>query len=98
MTHDQIADEIMRRARARGLRVHYCPDSRRCKGDSGMPDLVFVGQLGGTGWIEVKMPGDVIRPGQTTWMHTLRAAGQPCEIMTERDLSNGTVDLFLDQL
>lgn len=97
MTHDQIVDEIMTRAQARGCRVHYCKDSRRCKGDKGLPDLLIVGP-NAAGWIEVKTPGDEPRPDQTTWRYFLRAAGQLCEVMRAADLHYGTVDLFLDQL
>lgn len=97
MTHDEIVVEIQSRARRRGILSHYCPDSRRCDGDRGIPDLVLIGPHGAA-WLEVKAPHDRIKPDQTTWKHTLRAAGQEYHLIRGDMLLNGVVDGILDGL
>lgn len=95
MTHDQVIDEIVDRARARGVLSHYCGRATRCQG-RGLPDLLLASDFH-VGWIEVKMPGDAREPDQTTWAYKLRASGQLYEVMGPRDLGQGhAVDQFLE--
>ena len=96
MTHDQIVAEIQARAKRRGILSHYCGSAERCHGDRGMPDVLLVGMFGAA-WVEVKTPGDTLRPDQVTWNHALKAAGQLYEVMHESDLAPGhAVDQFLE--
>lgn len=97
MTHDEIVVEIQSRARRRGVLSHYCPDSRRCDGDRGIPDLLLVGMFGAA-FVEVKAPHDRVKPDQTTWKHALRAAGQEYHLVHGDALLNGVVDGILDGL
>ena len=95
VNHDQIVAEIQKRAKARGLLSHYCGSAERCHGDRGMPDLVLAGPFG-VAWVEVKTPGDRLRPEQTSWRYMLQAAGEVYEVMGERDLApGGAVDMLL---
>lgn len=77
--------------------THYCPDSRRCDGDRGMPDLLLVGMFGAA-FVEVKTPNDRLKPEQTTWKHALRAAGQEYHVVRGDMLLNGIVDGMIDGL
>lgn len=86
MTHDEAVAEIQRRAAERGVISHYCKRPVSCSGDRGLPDLVLVGPFG-VAWIEVKMPGDNLDPGQTTWKHALIAAGQRHYVLNPNDLT-----------
>lgn len=92
--HDDVVAEIIRRANARGCLVHYCGQAARCQGDKGQPDLVVAGPFG-TAWIEVKMPGDQLKPAQTTWRHMLTAGGQEYHVVGPADLVDGSVDWIL---
>lgn len=96
MTHDQVVDEIIRRAHRAGVLSHYCRASQRCLGSRGIPDLYLVGMYH-AGHIEVKTDAcSTLSPAQTTWRHALMAAGVLYEVMFERDLeAGGAVDMFL---
>jgi hypothetical protein len=97
VTHDEIVHAIQARAKARGVLSHYCADSTRCEGDSGLPDLFLAGKFGAA-WMEVKTRGAELRPNQTTWKHMLQAADQTHLVVLEAHLSDGRVDRFLDGL
>lgn len=77
--------------------THYCPDSRRCDGDRGIPDLLCIGHFHAA-FIEVKTANDRLRPDQTTWMHALKAAGQLHYVVGPEALANGVVERILDYL
>ena len=85
MTHDEIVAEVQSRARRSGVLSHACGLSQRCSGDRGQPDILLVGAWN-VAWAEVKSRYADLSPEQTTWHHTLRASGQVCEILHERDL------------
>lgn len=94
MTHDEIVAEIQARAEIRGVLSHYCRSALRCTGAPGLPDVLLAGR-NGIAWIEVKTAGDRMRPDQTRWKYVLKASGQICEVMTERDLApGGAVDMM----
>jgi len=97
MLHDQIVAEIQTRAETRGVLTHYCGSSVRCTGHRGKPDLFLVGRYGAA-WIEVKRPGDELRPDQTTWKHTLIAADQTYLIAVESHLHDGRIDNLINGL
>jgi hypothetical protein len=95
MLHDDIVAEIQARAKRRGILSHYCGHAIHCKGDRGAPDLLLVGHFGAA-WVEVKTGSATLDPGQTTWKHALRAAGQEHHVIREPDLHNGQVNWLLD--
>ena len=95
MQHNEIIAEIMTRAGDRGIKSHYCHDTRRCQGDPGLPDLLLIGKHAAA-WIEVKTPGDRLKPDQTRWKYALQAAGQVHEVMGPGDLEpGGAIDMML---
>ncbi len=98
MTHDQIVAEIQARAKQRGVLSHYCGSAERCNG-RGLPDVLLAGN-NGVAWIEVKLPGDTMRPDQTSWKYKLKASGQIWETMDEADLTpdGGAIDMLIDHL
>ncbi len=95
MNHDQIVAEIQARAKTRGILTHYCGSGERCHGDRGMPDLFLAGSYGAA-WIEVKTPGDEMRPAQTTWKYMLKAAGQRHYVVGPAELADDGLDEILD--
>jgi hypothetical protein len=94
MDHDELVAEIQRRADSLGLLSHYCQRSTICKGSRGMPDLIIAG-IHGVVFVEVKSVSKDPAPDQTTWIYTLRAAGQDAYVMRETSLSNGSLDDLL---
>lgn len=52
----------------------------------------------GAAWIEVKTGADNLKPHQTTWRHTLLAAGHRHYVVRQIDLDDGIIDGLLDQL
>lgn len=89
MTHDEVVAEIQARAKRLGILSHYCRNAKTCQGDRGLPDLVLVGPFGGC-WVEVKMPGDKLDPGQVIWKHALFAAAQTYYIVGPDDLTRSS--------
>ncbi len=53
---------------------HHCRDGRACAGDPGLPDLVIAGPAGVL-FRELKSSRIGMRPEQTQWRLSLRAAG-----------------------
>jgi hypothetical protein len=97
MTEAELVTEIGKLCDQPWLIWHHCPDSRRCAGVAGMPDLFIAGRAGCL-WVELKQPGRKLRPEQTVWRYMLTAAGQRYVIWTERDLDNGAVRSALEAL
>jgi hypothetical protein len=95
--HNEIINEVIVRAASRGILTHYCRSSRYCIGYPGLPDLILAGPHAAA-WVEVKAGADVLSPEQTTWKHTLLAAGHEVHVIREPDLSDGTLDGLLDRL
>lgn|SRR5487761_119572 len=96
MNHSEIVGEIIQRAKCRGLLSHYCRSSRQCDG-SGLPDLIVAGTHGAA-WLEVKAGHDQLKPAQTTWKHTLLAAGHEHYVIRQADLDDGLLDGLLRRL
>jgi len=95
MKHDEIIAEIQDRAMARDIYSHYCRNSRLCEGDSGLPDLFLLGPSGAA-WVEIKIPGDRLKPGQARWKYRLIAARQRHYVVGPAELADGRVDEILD--
>jgi hypothetical protein len=97
MTHDQLVSEIQDQAARRGVLTHYCRRSVTCAGDRGLPDLLCAG-IGGACWLEVKLPGDTLKSGQSAWRYTLIASGQRHYVVGPAELADGRVAEILDTL
>lgn len=98
MTHDQIVQEIIRRAHKIGVLSHYCRESQRCLGDRGTPDLLLVGHYRAA-FIEVKTPAcPTLSSNQVTWMHAIKASGGIHYVLGAEALDNGVVGQILDYL
>jgi len=63
-----------------GVHAHYCRDSLRCEGATGLPDLILAGP-GGVLWRELKAGGD-LDDGQRAWRDTLRKSGADWAVWT----------------
>lgn len=77
-----------------GLLVHWCPDSRRCVGRRGFPDLVIAGPRGLL-FREVKMEDGDTSPDQDLWAWTL---GRWWGIWRPSDWDSGTIGKQLLEL
>lgn len=70
MTERDLVLAIQHACNDRGLLWHHCPDSRRCEGTRGFPDL-FIAGAGGVLPIEVKSPYGDTSAEQDRWIWTL---------------------------
>lgn len=96
MTHDQLVDAIMFRARRRELKAHYCRSALRCTGPRGLPDLIIVGERGLI-FAEVKVSGDT-DAFQDDWIWHLTKAGARVFVWRESDLHDGTIENELEAI
>jgi hypothetical protein len=101
VTEAEVVTEITRRADDRALLWHHCPDSRRCRGPRGFPDL-FVAGPHGAFVAEVKSADGESSAEQDLWHWTIergRGGDQcPWHQLRPEDLENGTVDELLDAI
>lgn len=97
MTHEQLIAEIQCEVYVRGLLSHYCGDARRCRGHTGLPDLIIAGRAR-TAFLEVKTGGTAPSQAQTEWMYRLAAGGENVYLIRERDLRIGRLGEILDRL
>ena len=98
LTHRQLIDQIAALAQARRLQWHYCPDSRRCLGSAGFPDLLIGGPRGII-LAEIKTADDDTSAEQDLWAFTLAEASRNLyalwpgtrlfQIWREADLEHG---------
>jgi hypothetical protein len=80
-----------------GLLIHHCPDSRRCEGGRGMPDLVILSPKGIL-LAELKSDDGETSAEQDLWLYTLWLAGLPWAIWRPRDWNAGKIQKRLDEL
>lgn len=85
-----LMSEVMRICERHGALVFHSGDSRRDQG-RGFPDLVIV-SVHGVLWRELKTGYGPLSPHQTTWRHTLLAAGQDYDTWRPGHLDNGTIE------
>ena len=100
LTHRQLVDQVAGMAQARRLQWHYCPDSRRCLGSPGFPDLVIAGSHGII-LAELKTADDDTSAEQDLWQYVLTDAGRHLyalwhestlfQIWREADLHNNKI-------
>lgn len=97
--------EVMGLAQRMGLLVHWCPDSRKCYGQKGFPDLTIVGP-GGILFAECKMPDGQTTAEQDRWGWMLSQDRRRYrnrediryELWFPVHLENGTIEKVLDKL
>lgn len=70
MTEDELVKKIIKLALKHDALVHHCPDSRRCQGSKGFPDLVITGP-GGVIFAECKSQTGDEDPDQQNWSWSL---------------------------
>ena len=97
---------VIGRANSAGLLAHWCPDSRRCAGNPGFPDVLIAGPRGLL-LAELKLAGAGTSAEQDLWAWTISeasdaraAGGRPLgyELWGPADLQVGIVDRALEQL
>jgi hypothetical protein len=97
VTESGLQWEIINWCRVNGLLVHTCNLSVRCTG-KGFPDLI-IASTNGVIWAELKAwSASKVKPEQTTWAYTLKAARQHYCRWTIADWDNGTIQRELTQL
>lgn len=98
MSEAELTRDIMALADSLGLLWHHCPDSRRCKGNRGFPDLVIAGP-GGIIFAEVKGPDGETSAEQDLWGWTI-SDRKPARwrLWRPADLEDGTIERELRQL
>lgn len=80
----EFTKNVMTECHDLGLLVHHCPDSRRCEGDRGMPDIIVASERGLL-VAELKMDGNDTSADQDRWIYTLHQAGIPCMVWRPDD-------------
>lgn len=100
---------VLQLGRRLGLLMHWCPDSRRCEGDPGFPDVTAVGP-GGVMFAELKLADADTTAEQDRWALMLlerssQCAGYDCSgrgvfyrLWRPADLAAGTIEKELRQL
>jgi hypothetical protein len=93
--------EVLALAARLGLLAHWNPDSRRCEGAPGFPDLVIAGEAG-IGLAECKMPGGDTSAGQDLWLWTLARSISPrvafVRVWEPADLASGLIERDLRRI
>ena len=94
--------DVMALAQRMNLLAHWCPDSRKCYGDKGFPDLVIAGPRGLI-FAECKMPSADTTAEQDRWIWTIGEAGgrgrdSIVRIWFPSHLENGTIERELQEL
>lgn len=97
MTHAELITAITALADARGLPWHYCPDTRRCKGARGWPDLTIIGSWHAL-FREVKTEDGRRTREQIAYGFALTEAGLDYAVWRERDLKSGHIEQELDTI
>lgn len=70
MTESELTTEVIRLCGKYSALWHHCPDSRRCEGSTGFPDLVIAGP-GGVIFAECKSDGGETTAEQDNWAFIL---------------------------
>ncbi len=94
MNESELTTRILDYADGGGLLAHHCPDSRRCRGRRGFPDLVALGP-GGILLAELKDPGGQTSAAQDLWLWTLHTARVRYAVWRPGDWHNGRIQAAL---
>lgn len=97
MTEAELLAEVMAACGRRGLLVHHCPDSRRCTGTPGLPDLVIL-SMHGILLAELKGQDGDTSADQDLWLCNLHYAGVPYRVWRPADWESGAIIGCLERL
>jgi hypothetical protein len=97
LTEAELTGEILSLAGELGVLAHHCPDSRRCHGPKGFPDLVLAGTRG-TVFAELKNDYSDTTADQEWWRWHLVKSGQHWRLWRPADLANGTIRSTLERI
>lgn len=89
--------EVQAEAERLGLLHHWCPDSRRCSGPRGMPDLLLLGP-GGIMLAELKDEDGDTTPSQDAWLYMLHRAGVPYAVWRPENWDNREIQARLQAM
>lgn len=94
MTHQELAEAILKLCDELELLAHYCTDGRHCQGARGFPDLVIVGPAGVI-FAELKTQDADTTAEQDRWLYRLEELeDRSClsaDIWRPSDLKMGTI-------
>lgn len=96
MTEADLTGAVIALAEELGLLVHWCRDSRKCKGRKGLPDLIIVGRK--LLFAELKSGTGGTSGDQDLWLWHLDRAGQMWVLWRPADYENGTIRETLEAL
>lgn len=97
MTENELLEQLLERARQRGIYARHVPDSRRVLGMRGFPDLVLAGPKGFL-VAELKSEGGQLARDQTRWRYRLQANAIAWKLWRPGDLDNGLIGFELDSI
>ncbi len=102
VTEAQLRREVIGLCDEFGLLLHYCGNSRTCKGQPGFPDLLIAG-AGGLILAELKTDAGHTSADQDSWLWRLSKArnGEDAfrvEIWRPADLADGAIQTRLEYL
>jgi hypothetical protein len=97
VNESELTTRILDYADRGGLLAHHCPDSRRCRGRRGFPDLVALGP-GGILLAELKGPDGDTSADQDHWLWMLHVAGIPYAVYRPQDWQSGRIQARLGEL
>ncbi len=98
MTEGELLELVQGECDRLGLLWHHCPDSRRCDGPRGFPDLLIAGPRGLV-LIELKTHHGETSGEQDLWAWTLAHGGRDhYRLWRPADLEAGTVRAILERL
>lgn len=76
MSEKALQDTIVQAASYLGYLTYHVPDSRKCQGDTGFPDLVIAGH-GALFFLENKAHGEKPTDAQVLWHQALGLVEEP---------------------
>jgi hypothetical protein len=101
MTEAELLGWVLEHIQQRQLLYHHCPDSRRCQGQSGFPDLFIAGPHGAI-LAELKTATGESSAEQDLWHWIIDRGrgGSPCpwHLWRPEHLADGTIERVLDTI
>lgn len=97
MDERALTGKIIRECGRHGLLVHHCPDSRRCTGTPGLPDLI-IASVKGILVAELKGKDGHTSAMQDLWLYNLHRGGIANGVWRPQDWDDGTIQQALEKL
>lgn len=97
MTEAELTRAVLALCDRHGALSHFCPDSRRCKGRRGFPDVPILGTRGMV-LAELKADDGQTSADQDLWHWTAHQAGVPYRIWRPADLRSGLIERAIEEL